>query len=276
MVPDFVKYKKLTALAGSEDLVRFDGNNFEVYEKIDGGNCQVRKVDDWRLLGGSRANFLTGKHVINRVPWFGKFLKWMYSNPTLCNLPSDKIVFGEWLGNHTIRYLLENTDKFFVIDVLDINSGKFMPYANARKFVEDLGIKDVQFLRLLTRGELRRAKIENLLLNQESDYYPGIREGLVIKDYYSDEQLIMKLHHPMFAELKRLSDGTLDYLTPGRFRKNYFRLRDEIDGPIQIEKLAGAIVLDIEREGGPKLGLDQVIDRYDFYVGHGDLNLGKR
>lgn len=267
---DFVKYGRLTLLLEAESINQFSDRVFHVFEKVDGGNCQIRKLEDGRLMAGSRANFLTGKPVISRVPWFSKILKWMYTNHSLFGLPTDKVMFGEWSGNHTISYSPDNVDSFFLIDMFDLKRGMFMNYDDAKELVTNCGIKGVRTLKTLVRGNINAEQLKKMLLEEESEYYQGHKEGLVIKAY-SDPQMFLKLHHPQFAELRRLKDGSIDYLTPSRFRKTYYRMLEE-SGDTTIDGLTRAVLADVKSEGG-NYNLDEIIKRFDEYRALDELKL---
>lgn len=202
--PDFVKYERISHLA---EVMSILDNRVCIYEKLDGGNSQVRKHRG-RILAGNRSNYLTDNFVRSKfhIPecrWFGDFLRWASGNRSFYNLPEDKIVFGEWLAKHTLDYRPENMDKFYVIDVLDLQNGKFIPYENASELLKKLGIEDVKFLSPIFKGKIGYAQLEKLV--DRSDYRDGKAEGLVIKDY--DSQKFAKLWERTLNRKKR----TLSY-----------------------------------------------------------------
>ncbi len=184
--PYFVKYKRIPHLAEIPSIL---DNPIYVFEKLDGGNSQVRTYNG-RILAGNRSNFLTDSFVHSKlhIPecrWFGDFLRWASKNYSFYNLPEDKIVFGEWLANHTLDYDEKNMNRFYVIDVFDLQTEKFIPYENASVLLNKLGIKDIRFLRPIYKGKVDYEKLERLV--DKSDYRCGKAEGLVIKDYCSQE-----------------------------------------------------------------------------------------
>ncbi len=176
--PEFIKYPEIPHLA--ENLGILDSRNIQVFEKIDGGNCQIRTYNG-RVFCGSRANFLKRKEDF-RFPWFEDFNKWAMSNQSLRNLPENIIVFGEFTGPHTLIYDPEFTNRFFLIDLYHMPSRRFVPYDKARKQLEDIAhIDDVLFLRSLA-GELNLDSAKYLATGK-SEYSSDRREGIVIKDY---------------------------------------------------------------------------------------------
>ena len=244
MLPEFVKYGRLTTLASPEEVKSYSDRTLEVFEKIDGGNCQVRNIGGWNLFGGSKSRFLQGP-FIHRWPWFQKFLKWMRSNESLYNLPQNFILFGEWMGNHTIRYKQEHVDKFFVLDVMELPERRFMEYYEVRGFLSGLKIRDVNFLETLELGKIDAGTLERLL-NEPSDFYEGPKEGLVLKDYESPQQQFFRLYHPEFSELLSSREGNADCLTVARFRKNIWAAFEEKGRKLYTEDILKYVRRDIE------------------------------
>jgi len=252
----FIKYPSIPAVDVGELESLVKGKNVQVFEKLDGGNCQVRNFED-RVEVGSRANFLRGKWASKF--WFPKLLKWRYSNQTLSSLPEDIICFGEWLGNHTIQYPSENVDKFYLIDVYDLNSKEFIEYGLAREFVEFCGVEGIEFLKPVFNGDFSKRDAEKLLLQEPSSYYEGHKEGLIIKDYESDPQAFYKLLHPDFSEERKSWFGVkVDPLNTVRIDKNLLRLLEEGKGYRSEGVVVDSIREDILRETGIRVGVDSV------------------
>ena len=175
----FLKYQEIPHLMA--DLSILDSDNLQVFEKLDGGNSQVR-VFQGNILTGSRANFLTREERF-RFDWFRDFNNWAKSNHSFYNLPEDLIVYGEFTSFHTLAYRPEFTNRFFLIDVYDTHDKRFIPYAQARKKLEgSLGIRDVLFLDSLKEGRLSLEELKDLATG-ESQYSAYGREGIVVKDY---------------------------------------------------------------------------------------------
>ena len=96
-----------------------------VYEKIDGGNCSVRK-EEGQIKGYSRSRRLTSQDMGNF--YFRNFQTWIYSTPELQNLPEDKILCAEWphYGVGHICYNPEFMNKFFLLNAYDQSKSMFM------------------------------------------------------------------------------------------------------------------------------------------------------
>lgn len=268
-LPDFIKYERICAPLVVNDLADFlKGRAVSVFEKIDGGNCQVRQ-SNFKLLPGSRSKYLRG-NAVKRFPWFERFTRWTYSNSSLYNLPENLVMFGEWSGNHTIDYAPENTDQFYLIDVLDQSAGVFLPYEMAKRTIDKIGIEGVRFLDELAIGEVSVPTIESIL-SAPSSLGDVNKEGLVIKDYYSDRQIAAKVYHPKFAEKLKTPKGRVDYLLPQRFRKGIFRILEEGNGLVSRAALVAEVSRDVQEEEGISIPEAKIARRLRYYLEHDGL-----
>jgi len=249
-LPEFVKYESI--IAPVEFELPFDRLQAPalVFEKVDGGNCQIRRPAEWQLLAGSRSNFLTG-NVAHKRFWFQNLLKWMRTNSSLYSLPENFIMFGEWMGHHTIDYGVEN-DQFVFLDLLDLRTKKFRPYDEAVGFLQEQGITGFAALPALYEGVVNTKVLEKLV-QEPSSFYPGPREGLVIKDYSSTPQVSFKVYHPDFVEKRKALDDPhaiegIDYLTPGRYERALHRLLDGVKEVISKGDIVEEVLADVAKE----------------------------
>ncbi len=273
-LPPFVKYDRICEIDELNFGRRLPRGDLMVFEKIDGGNCQVR-CDECQLLPGSRSSYLKGARVDNRE-WFQRFTRWTYSNGSLYALPPHLVMFGEWSGNHTLTYSEEYTDKFFLTDLLDLETRRFNDYEQAVDILKSLGVEQVLPLPILARGKnLSFQKIDDIL-KQPSDFRDGPREGLVIKNYGSTPQMFLKTYHPDFSESRRLKDGTMDYLTPIRFRKAILRLVDEDQGlrsnGLSQDSVLAEVASDVLGESGVSYSQEAIARRWTAVLKTGKLN----
>ena len=235
--PEFIKYARIPHIYEVPNMLK---GPVEVYEKLDGGNVQVR-THKGRILVANRANYLTDKFVLSKshIPeckWFRDFLKWSSKNYSFYNLPENKIIFGEWLAKHTLDYLPEFHDKFYLIDIFDINSKRFIPYNESSELVKKLRISDLNFLRALFKGKADMFKLENLV--HKSDYRDGPSEGVIIKNYDSQE----------FAKLWEKSiNRKRKPITSDDIRRTIMTM---IESGLEInpENVVGEIMLDLTRQ----------------------------
>lgn len=254
----FVKYERIEDITGVKQLKDILEQDTEIFEKIDGGNCQVRKIEE-RLYAGSKANFLTG-NIAEKVEWFGKFLGWMYSNHTLCNIPENVVVFGEWSGNHTIDYG-QNSNQFFMLDIFNLNEGRFMRYKDSVSCLKRLEIENVRFLEPLAVGRIDKSTLDELL-RKPSGYYHGPKEGVVIKDYSSNPQRFYKFLNEGFAEQRAKLFGRNDPFTEARIRKSVLRGSEEYGmRELTFRVLYNLIKDDIKKEAGKDYPFEHIKKR---------------
>jgi len=263
-IPPFIKYRRIESIANTKSLDGLIGDDFMIFEKGDGGNCQVRSWN-FRVLVGTRSGYLFNKKSA-KFPWFRKLLNWSYSNyQQLYKIPERFVIFGEWLGNHTIKYSREFVDNFFLIDILDLDTKRFIDYKISCDILCSLGIDCIKKFPILYKGRINSELVEGLLF-EDSSFYKGPKEGLIIKDYFSRHQEFWKIYHPDFSE-KSFVEGQIDFLTPARFRKNYFRLREEEgEKEIDIEKLVSAVYQNIKKEEGIQIEKDIIKKRLCRYL----------
>lgn len=286
--PELVKYDSIAHIDEALDLGPIlRDSQVEVFEKVDGGNCQV-SCHNYQLYPGSRANFLRGP-VIGRRRWFRNFVDWSYANASLYDLPPNLILFGEWTEDHVIDYDPEFAAKFFMIDLFDREQRRFVPYVEAVDLLGKLGVGKVNFLEPLARGDVSEAVVWDLL-DQPSLYYPGPKEGLVLKAYDTDPQKLWKILHPDFEEKRArklgpsgkgaktgLPSGIFHanqmpkYLTPMRIMKAAHRLLDEGRASITRDELVAEVRRDVKEERGLDYKPETVRRGFDAYKRDGKL-----
>lgn len=247
-LPEFVKYGKIEEVNFRDLGSILRDKELEVFEKLDGGNCQIRKING-QLYAGSKANYLKGS-VVSRREWFSRLVNWMHSNVDLYNLPEDTIIFGEWGGHHTISYDPEFVDDFHVIDVYDMSSKKFWEYKEGISLLRDYSIHSPKEFQVLKEGKLRKRDLVSLL-RQPSFYYDGLKEGLVLKDYENQE--FFKLLRPEFSEKRDKAFGQVDYLTEARFIKNAEKFFGEKDLPHNFNAFMRYVIKDVYDETNKKM-----------------------
>jgi hypothetical protein len=240
--PPFVKYPEIPHLF--ENLEILDYNNLETYEKLDGGNSQVRILDE-RILTGSRSNFLDREEYF-RFDWFKDFNNWAKSNYSLYNLPKNLIAYFEFLSPHTLKYKPEFENRAFLIDIYDLNQRRFIPYEVAREGLKELDVKGLLFLESLTKGSLDIEQAKKLAMG-ESQYSDYGREGIVIKDY----------HHQNFAKLWRTSANPSKEGLIEEINKTILSLQN-INPTITPGNLSLVVYDELKRSGRKEISLAEI------------------
>ena len=182
----FVKYPKIPHLGESLDILN---NPVRVYEKLDGGNAQIKK-EGYRVFAGNRSHFLNDRR--DKSLWFLEFNKWVQRNLSFMNLPEDFVLYGEWISlrsNLNFPYEQSTRNRFFFLDLFSVLDNTFVDYKDAVEIVSDWNIRGLDFLRCLKSGEISYEELTELC--KKSDYRDGTAEGVVVKDY--DKQKFAKL-----------------------------------------------------------------------------------
>jgi len=242
--PEFMEYPEIPHLREVLDIL--DSDTLEVYEKLDGGNTQIRNHRG-RVLTGSRANFLKREELF-RFDWFKNFNKWAKSNYSLYNLPENLIVYGEFMAYHTIPYYPNVVNKFFLIDVYDMEKKRFLPYKKAQENLEGkFGVKNIPFLETLADGRLDLDQIKNLA-TEESTYTSYGREGVVIKDY--EKQRFAKLWETSVNQTKK---GLIKEI-----KKTLLSLQGPKEYNLSSDSLAKSVYKELKKSGRENISLAEI------------------
>ena len=195
--------------------------NLFVYEKIDGGNCSVRK-EEGIVTPYSRSRKLTQQDL--NLFYFRNFFNWAYSVSELCNLPEDKIICGEWThyGFGHICYNSEYMERFFLLNVFDRSTEKYLNPNKIDDFIDSLEIsRHVIRLPILHQKSLDK-KISDKLVQSKSDFYDGPKEGIVIHKYsdsFRQGLRMEKCYSPDFDEIDSTKTGIRRLITRRRLVK---------------------------------------------------------
>ena len=181
---NYKKYQHIEKLGSSEVEGILNGTCYISY-KIDGTNACVFLKEDGKTLGfGSRnrelslendnANFANS--ITNNKTLYNSLQAYLQTFPT-------RIIYGEWLVPVTIkRYVPSAQKKFYVFDVLDNETGRYISYDEYTKDFEILGIDYIPII-----AKLENPTVEQIegLLSKTGDFLldNGLGEGLVIHNY---------------------------------------------------------------------------------------------
>ena len=220
-----IKYPSIPYLEVDESIL---DNPVYVFEKLDGGNCQLRTRGE-RLHMATRSGDYSNR--TREHQWFGQMQNWanffysFYQRETgsLLSelLPNDIVLFGEWLSFHSVQYKPEALDQFYLIDVYDLKKREFVPYEEAVMRATCDGLLPINTMPILHKGKADTDLLEEML--EGSAYYEGHKEGLVVKDYAN--QRFAKFLHPEYREFVRERAGLDAYLTERRLEKVGMKLK---------------------------------------------------
>lgn len=182
---NFTKYQHIEKLGSVETEGILNGTCYLTY-KIDGTNGSIWLGDDNELHFGSRNRELS----LNKDN--GNFMNLMTKNADLCEelklflrkYPKH-IIYGEWLVPVTIkRYKLEAQKKFYVFDIFDTETGKYVSYDDY-SVMFDYIYTNINYIPLIAKLENPTEEEVRKYLDQTGKFLitEGLGEGIVIKNY---------------------------------------------------------------------------------------------
>ena len=180
---EFKKYQHIEKLGTSEVEGILDGKVYLFY-KIDGTNSCIFLKGDNELGFGSRNRELSldndnggfANAITNNGELYNKLLSYLKENP-------NYIIYGEWLIPHTIkRYNKDAWKKFYVFDVLNIETHNYLTFEEYSKDIQNLNLDVIPPIEVLPSPTIDLIKEK---LNNTGNYLikDGLGEGIVIKNY---------------------------------------------------------------------------------------------
>lgn len=176
---EFRKYMHIEKF-GTTEVDGIELGRCYVFPKIDGTNSSVWQ-GAFNIAAGSRTRELT----VDKDN--AGFYQWVINNDSLKRLIYDMpalVVYGEWLVPHSLKTYKETAWKdFYVFDVWDISTGKYMPYEEYQKIMELYNISYIPPIAIITNpseDQLYYQLQNNIFLIEDGK---GKGEGIVIKNY---------------------------------------------------------------------------------------------
>ena len=248
----FIKYPHVARLNTDEADGILIGTCY-VFPKIDGTNASVWMDNvTWTISAGSR----------NRDLSQGDDNAGFYEYVTSSDLTDLLTVlfaqhrtwtlYGEWLVPHSLKTYREDTWRtFYVFDVFDRETEKFIPYDEYVPELERFGLTYIPLMEKVTNPteeHLEKLMATNTYLIKDGE---GVGEGIVIKNYdfvnaYGRVQWA-KLVRNAFKEQNKKTFGAndvvmspleeaiaIEFVTEGRVRKVVAKIKNENpDDPIR-------------------------------------------
>lgn len=236
---EFPKYPKIKRL-GYPDTAAIWDDKVVVEEKIDGANFRFMYDPDQEdpvqgIRWGTRNVDYTN---VPQDSWPKRFVRqweWVIEHAEDIQKYAGYVFYAEAVLPHTIQY---DWDKFpaplLGFDVLSPD-GTWVPYPENKKIFEDIGLPFVPVIGVLEE----RPTVEQFEeLVPKSQFYDGIAEGVVLKNYGNGvfakvlSEKFVETNRNIFGKSKKeLSDETekwFEYLfSPRRIEKVIQRLVDE-------------------------------------------------
>ena len=211
------------------------GDLIQITEKIDGSNASIQKIDD-KLEVYSRRMQLDAKNTLEGMYEYVQTL-----DPNLFD--ERYVVFGEWLLQRKLKYNDSAMYKWYVYDMYDLETNKWMTQDVVKEFCNKAGLN---YVHVLYEGPF--ISWEHCKTFLHDPMYGDKQEGIVIKNQtklntpYSDETYYLKIVNKEFMETKahkapksaeqlsaeqEAKDLALTIITERRVEKMLFALRDD-------------------------------------------------
>ena len=211
------------------------GDLIQITEKIDGSNASIQKIDD-KLEVYSRRMQLDAKNTLEGMYEYVQTL-----DPNLFD--ERYVVFGEWLLQRKLKYNDSAMYKWYVYDMYDLETNKWMTQDVVKEFCNKAGLN---YVHVLYEGPF--ISWEHCKTFLHDPMYGDKQEGIVIKNQtklntpYSDETYYLKIVNKEFKETKaykapksaeqlsaeqEAKDLALTIITERRVEKMLFALRDD-------------------------------------------------
>mgnify|MGYP002774839322 FL=1 len=206
----FHKYQHIMKLGTDEVDGILDGAVYLFY-KIDGTNSQVFLKDDGETLGfGSRNKEITPENdnagfalsITQNKELYNGLLAILKAHP-------NYIIYGEWLVPHTLKTYAQNAwRKFYIFDVLDESTRRYLPYPYANMFKDCSQCSVIPLICIMDHPTPDQVK-EKLQQTGEFLCASGLGEGIVIKNYdyfnkYGDQTWAKVLTEDFLGQKKDL------------------------------------------------------------------------
>lgn len=173
-----------------------------IQEKLDGANVRWMYDSSRDLLRfGSRKVELTDSKNPGQ---FEKFINWLKNSIRSDELLENHIYFAEYMIPHTIQYDWTKTPLIAGFDIYNCLEEKFLDWKVSRKLFENLSVPFVPVLDEKEVSEITPDYLENVI--PESKYYNGLAEGVVFKNYQTQE--FAKLIAEGFKEVNQQTFGS--------------------------------------------------------------------
>ena len=148
------------------------GDHIVVQEKIDGANASFCLDNNGNLLAFSRKNELNYQ---NTLRGFWNYVQSL-DKEKFKDLGS-RIVFGEWLVSHTVKYNADVYNNFYVFDMYDTETEQWLPQSIVKDYAET---HELNYIHTLYDGEF--ISWEHCRSFLHSPAYGDNQEGIVIKN----------------------------------------------------------------------------------------------
>ena len=232
---EFPKYPKIRRL-GHEETKDIWNGKVVVEEKVDGANFRFMYDPELGTIRwGTRNVDYTGVPMEQWPRRFEKQWRWVLEHVGAIKMWPGYVFYAEAVLPHTIQYEWNRFSAPLIgFDVLT-PGGTWLPYPYNREMFRNIGLPFVPVVEVLN-GKPSLEKFEELV--PKSQFYDGIAEGVVLKNYSNGvfakilSEKFIEANRSVFGksrkEIKDETEKWFEYLfSPRRVEKTIERLVDE-------------------------------------------------
>lgn len=184
------KYEKVERW-DHEEIEGINKGVVHIQEKIDGANGQVFYEEDC-IYVGSRTRILAKYNIKKNnaeiIDEFRGFPKYVFQNENIkkffIKYPTYRL-YGEWLVKHIVIYEPNYLSRFWIFDIFDDESNRFLTYEEWEPIVKSLNLDFIPVIKILTNPTMKElldmVKIDSKMPN--SGFGAQRIEGLVYKNF---------------------------------------------------------------------------------------------
>lgn len=195
------KYMDVVRHGKSGTYLTIEGSPYIiVQEKLDGANASFKREGD-QILCFSRNTQLDESNTLRG------FSVWVHKTFKPEDLVEGSIYFGEWLVRHKLDYG-ENENKFYLFDIYDTETERYISFDLVKHQAEKLGISTVP---VFYEGQFQ--SLEHIQSFVGKSMLGEIGEGVVVKNVayenkYGNQQFT-KIVSDQFAEVAKVKKQTV-------------------------------------------------------------------
>ena len=174
------------------------GDMIQISEKVDGANASIALDEEGTLVAFSRKQQLDYN---NNLRGFWNYVQEL--DKTKFQDLGKRVIFGEWLCSHTVKYNADAYNKWYVYDMWDTETEQWLPQSVVKEFAESHGL---EYVHVLYEGEF--ISWDHCKSFLHSPAYGNDQEGIVVKnqtrinDPNTRQPFYLKIVNDSFSETK--------------------------------------------------------------------------
>lgn len=243
----FIKYPKIRRLGHPETEGIWEGHTV-VTEKIDGANFRFA-IDNGKIHWGTRNVDYTDVPQENWPERFKNQWSWVIEDAD--KLVPGYIYFAEAIIPHSIQYDWKRFEAPLIgFDVYDTTNFRWVPFPENKHMFEAIGLP---FVPVVAEFDGKPSVEDFSSLIPQSQFYDGIAEGIVIKNY--EHELFAKVISKKFSEVNRDVFGRSKKEVQNDETMKWF---EHLFSPRRIEKMIQYLTVEEGRELDMRLMKDLI------------------